>query len=219
MVFIVRKGNPKNIHDWDDLIRPDVAVITPNPKTSGAARWNYMAAWAWADRKFRGDETRIQDFMVRLFQNVPILDSGARGASNTFTQNKIGDVLINWENEAFLLVEDVGIGEYDIIVPSVSILAEPPVAILDVNSLRHGTVKVAEAYLDSLYSLEVQQMVGRHHYRPRHPEAMLQFGDKYPEIDLITVEEFGGWRQAQQEHFNDGGVFDELMRIVRERAR
>jgi len=219
MVFIVRKNNPKDIHDWDDLIRPDVQVITPNPKTSGAARWSYLAAWSWANSTYDGDTTRILDYMVALYRNVPVLDSGARGASNTFTQTGIGDVLINWENEAFLLVQDIGEDQYELVVPSVSVLAEPPVALIDANADRHGVREIAEAYLRYLYSADAQNLAGTHHYRPRDLEAFAFFSVKFPQLKLITINEFGGWARAQAEHFNDGGRFDTIMAVVQGRKR
>ncbi|MFH0882449.1 MAG: sulfate ABC transporter substrate-binding protein [bacterium] len=219
MVFVVRKGNPKNIHDWSDLIRDDVQVITPNPKTSGAARWSYLAAWSWAASAYSGDTTRILSYMEAFYKNVPVLDSGARGASNTFTQTGIGDVLINWENEAFLLVQDVGEDKYELVVPSVSILAEPPVALIDANADRHGVREIADEYLKYLYSADAQKLAGRHHYRPRSPEAFALFSKKFPELKLITINEFGGWTKAQVEHFNDNGFFDSIMAVVQGRKR
>ncbi len=229
MVFIVREGNPKHIRDWGDLVREDVSVITPNPKTSGAARWSYLAAWAWAmhntpDSSLATDlspsqYSHVRAWMADLYANVPVLDSGARGASNTFTQNQLGDVLINWENEAFLMNEEMADQGFEIVVPSISILAEPPVALLPVNAKKHGTETVANAYLDSLYTWTTQKMVGQFHYRPRNQEAFALYTDKFPELNLVTVDDFGGWGKAQAEHFNDGGVFDDIMRTVRESRR
>ena len=219
MIFIVRKGNPKGIHDWGDLVREDVEVITPNPKTSGAARWNYLAAYAWAEEQFDGDKNKIQQWMVELYRHVPILDSGARGASNTFTQSGIGDVLINWENEGFLLLGDVGNGDYEIVVPSISILAEPPVAVVKTNTERHGTGEVALAYLTHLYLPAVQEIVAKHHYRPRNEDVALKYIDKYPKVDLVDISHFGGWPKAQKEHFEDGGLFDEIIRKAQEKLK
>ncbi|MDX3773050.1 sulfate ABC transporter substrate-binding protein [Chromatiaceae bacterium AAb-1] len=211
IVLLVRKGNPKNIKDWDDLIRPDVQVITPNPKTSGGARWNYLAAWGYAEKKY-GSEEKAYDFVEKLFLNVPVLDPGARGATNTFVQRRLGDVFIAWENEAILSVEQLGKGEYDIIVPSVSILAEPPVTVVDKNVDRKGTRKVAEAYLDYLYSDEAQHLAAKHYYRPGKAEVARQYADKFPDVNLFTIDEvFGGWNSAQQKHFNDGGLFDRVL--------
>jgi len=219
MVFIVRSGNPKNIRDWDDLIRPDVQVVTPNPKTSGAARWNYLAALSWASKKYAGDDTRIQQFLCNLYANVPVLDSGARGASNTFAQTGIGDVLINWENEAFMLVEDVGEGQYEIVYPSVSILAEPPVSVVDVTAERHGVLEAAQAYLDYLYTPEAQEIAAKYHYRPRDLEVMKKYSEKFPSLDLITIDDFGGWANAQATYFADDGEFDKIMIVVQGRKK
>lgn len=211
IVLLVRKGNPKNIQDWDDLIRPDVQVITPNPKTSGGARWNYLAAWGYAQQKF-GSEEKAYEFVEKLFLNVPVLDPGARGATNTFVQRRLGDVFIAWENEAILSVEQLGKGQYDIIVPSVSILAEPPVTVVDKNVDRKGTRKVAEAYLQYLYSEPAQHLAAKHYYRPTDDAVVKQYADKFPDVKLFTIDEvFGGWNQAQQKHFNDGGVFDRIL--------
>lgn len=212
IVLLVRAGNPKNIRDWDDLVRPDVQVITPNPKTSGGARWNYLAAWGYALKKHDGDEKKAYDFVRRLFANVPVLDSGARGATNTFVQRRIGDVFIAWENEALLSVEKLGRGQYEIVVPSISILAEPPVTVVDRNVDRKGTRKVAEAYLEYLYSDEAQRLAGKHYYRPGNPKIAREFDDRFPEVNLFTIDEvFGGWDRAQETHFNDGGVFDRIL--------
>lgn len=213
IVFLVRKGTPENIRDWDDLVRPGIQVITPNPKTSGGARWNYLAAWAYAKRKY-GTEEAARDFVTRLFRNVPVLDSGARGSTNTFVQREIGDVLLAWENEAFLAVEELGPDKFDIIVPSMSILAEPPVTVIDKNVEKHGTRTVAEAYLEFLYSPMGQAIVAKHFYRPVFPEyADPADMKRFPELELITIdEEFGGWKQAQEVHFNDGGTFDQIYR-------
>lgn len=211
MVFVVREGNPAGIHDWSDLVRPGVQVITPNPRTSGAARWNYLAAWGYALRTSGGDEGAARDFVTRVFRNVPVLDSGARGSTNTFAQNGIGDVMINWENEALLLVEELGPERFDIVVPSVSILAEPTVAWVDRNVERRGTREVAEAYLRFLYEPEAQEMAARHHFRPRDPAVAVRFAAHFPEVELFTIDElFGGWARAQAVHFNEGGVFDQI---------
>lgn len=210
LAFLVRKGNPKNIRDWEDLARPDVRVITPNPKTSGVARWNYLAAWGWALRKFGGDEQKVLDYMRKLFANVPVLDAGARGSSTTFTDRRIGDVLINWENELLLAVGDRG-DEFEIVVPSVSILAEPTVALVDRNVDRKGTREIAEAYLEFLYSDTGQNLAGKHFYRPSNPRFLEKYAHQYPELELFTIDEvFGGWAPATQKHFVDGGTFDQI---------
>lgn len=207
----MRKGNPKNIQDWDDLIRDDVEVITPNPKTSGGARWNYLAAWAYALKQNNGDEEQAYHFVSKLFSNVSILDTGARGSTNTFVQRGLGDVLIAWENEAYLSIEQLGEGEFEIIVPSLSILAEPPVTVVDKNVDRKGTREVAEAYLEYLYSDDAQRLAAKHFYRPSSPHIAEEFADKFPQIELITINEFfGGWTKAQSTHFSDGGVFDRI---------
>ena len=214
IVLLVRKGNPKNIRDWDDLTRSDVSVITPNPKTSGGARWNYLAAWAYAERKFRGDEDQIRDFVGTLFRNVPVLDTGARGSTITFSQRGIGDVLIAWENEAFLAIDELGDDKFDIVIPSISILAEPPVALVDGNAEANGTAVVARAYLDYLYSDVGQALAAKHYFRPARPEAAAPEDQaRYPEVELVTIDHhFGGWTAAQSRHFADGGVFDEIYR-------
>ncbi|WP_454829701.1 sulfate ABC transporter substrate-binding protein [Pseudoxanthomonas wuyuanensis] len=212
IVFLVRKGNPKGIKDWPDLLRPGVAVITPNPKTSGGARWNYLAAWAYGMKIFKGDEARTRRFMRALFRNVPVLDTGARGATTTFVQRGIGDVLLAWENEAFLSIEELGPDKFDIVVPRLSILAEPPVALVDRNVDQRGTRAVAQAYLQFLYSPAGQKLAARHYYRPRHP----QYADpadiaRFPELKLVTIDQvFGSWAKAQATHFADGGVFDQI---------
>lgn len=210
LAFLVRRGNPLNILDWDDLVSPGVRVITPNPKTSGVARWNYLAAWGWALRHFDGDEVKILDYMTRLFRNVPVLDTGARGSSTTFMDRRIGDVLINWENELLLALADRG-DEFEIVVPSLSILAEPTVAWVDRNSDRRGTREIAEAYLKFLYSDFGQELAGRHFYRPANPVFLEQFQDQFPAVELFTIDEvFGGWAPATERHFRDGGVFDQI---------
>jgi sulfate transport system substrate-binding protein len=211
IVFLVRKGNPKGIKDWDDLVRPGISVITPNPKTSGGARWNYLAAWGYALRKYGNDEAKARDFVTRLFKNVPVLDSGARGATITFVQREIGDVFISWENEAFLALQEMGKGKVEMVVPSVSILAEPPVAIVSKVTNRRGTDRVAEAYLKYLYSFEGQEIAAKHYYRPRLEAVMTKYADRFAKIDLFTVDKvFGGWQKAQKKHFNDDGVFDQI---------
>ena len=212
IVLLVRKGNPKGIKDWDDLIKPGISVITPNPKTSGGARWNYLAAWAYASAASGGDEAKIRDFLVKLFKNVPVLDTGARGATTTFAQRGLGDVLIAWENEAYLVKDEFGADQFDIVAPSVSILAEPPVAVVDGNVDAHGTRKQAEAYLQFLYSDEGQKLAAKHHYRPSHPEVVDKpLIDAFPKLKLVTIDaDFGGWAKAQPTHFGDGGTFDQI---------
>lgn len=211
IVFLVRKGNPKGIKDWGDLVKPGVSVITPNPKTSGGARWNYLAAWAWALKQPGGNDTTAQAFVQKLYKNVPVLDSGARASTTTFVQRGIGDVLLAWENEAFLSIKEFGADKYQIIVPSVSILAEPSVAVIDKNALRHGTRDVATAYLEYLNSPEGQDIIGKNFYRPRSPEAQAKYASAFPKIPtLVTIADFGGWPRTQARHFADGGIFDKL---------
>jgi sulfate transport system substrate-binding protein len=211
IVFLVRKGNPKQVKDWDDLVKPGIKVITPNPKTSGGARWNYLAAWGYALKHDGGDAAKARDFVARLYVNVPVLDSGARGATMSFAQRRQGDVLIAWENEAFLAVNEFGKDKVEIVVPSVSILAEPPVALVDANVDRHGTRAAAEAYLAFLYDKQGQEIAARNFYRPRLQEVAERYGEQFARIPLFTVDElFGGWRQAQATHFADGGVFDQV---------
>jgi sulfate/thiosulfate-binding protein len=213
IVFLVRKGNPKQIKDWPDLLKPGVAVITPNPKTSGGARWNYLAAWAYGQYIFKGDEAKTRRMVTALFNNVPVLDTGARGATTTFVQRGIGDVLLAWENEAFLSQEELGPDKFDIVVPKLSILAEPPVALVDKNVDKHGTRAEAQAYLEFLYTPEAQKIIAHNYYRPRHPE----FADpadiaRFPKVKLVTIDEaFGGWAKAQSRHFADGGEFDKML--------
>lgn len=213
IVFLVRAGNPKNIKDWDDLIRPGVQVITPNPKTSGGARWNYLAAWGYGLKKY-GSEAKAKEFVAELFRHVPVLDSGARGATTTFVQRGIGDVLLAWENEAFLALNELGTGKFEIVVPSLSILAEPPVAVVDKIAEKRGTAEVARAYLEFLYSPAGQRIAARHYYRPVYPEhADPDDVKRFPELELLTIDaDFGGWRNAQRVHFSDGGTFDQIYR-------
>lgn len=210
IVFLVRKGNPKAIKDWDDLARPGVGVITPNPKTSGGARWNYLAAWGYAQRKF-GNVPATRDYLTKLFRNVPVLDSGARGSLTTFAQRGQGDVLLAWENEAFLAVNELGKGQFEIIIPSVSILAEPPVTVVDKNVDKKGTRKVAEAYLRYLYTPTAQKIIADNYYRPRSPQVAAQFKGRFPNLALFTIKNFGGWGRAQQVHFSDGALFDQIL--------
>jgi sulfate/thiosulfate transport system substrate-binding protein len=209
VVFLVRKGNPKGIRDWDDLARPGVAVITPNPKTSGGARWNYLAAWGYARERWNSDD-KARSFVARVYANVPVLDSGARGATTTFVQRGIGDVLVAWENEAHLALAKLGADRFDLVVPSVSILAEPPVALVDRVADTRGTRTVAEAYLQFLYSAEAQELAARHFYRPRSETVLARHPNRFPHIRLFTIDAFGGWQAAQKRHFDDGGVFDQL---------
>ena len=211
LVFLVRKGNPKGIKDWGDLARPGVSVVTPNPKTSGAARWSYLAAWAWALRQPGGSEAKAKDFVGRLFKNVPVLDTGARGSTNTFVQRGIGDVLLAWENEAFLAVKELGTDKFEIVVPSLSILAEPPVAVVDKVVDKKGTRAVAQAYLEFLYSPEGQALAAKHYYRPRAKEALAKAPVAFAAVELVTIDEvFGGWAAAHRAHFADGGTFDQI---------
>jgi sulfate transport system substrate-binding protein len=211
IVFLVRKGNPKNIRDWGDLARPGVAVITPSPKTSGGARWNYLAAWAWALKQPGGSEATAESFVKRLYKNVPVLDSGARGATVTFVERGIGDVLLAWENEAYLAVKELGPNKFDVVAPSLSILAEPPVSIVDKVVDKHGTRAVAEEYLRYLYSKEGQEIAAKHFYRPRDPEIAAKYAAQFPNIPLVTIDAaFGGWTRAQATHFADNGTFDRI---------
>jgi sulfate transport system substrate-binding protein len=211
IVFLVRKGNPKQIRDWDDLVRDNVSVITPNPKTSGGARWNYLAAWGYALKQGKGDENKAMAFVTKLFKNVPVLDSGARGSTTTFVQRQIGDVLLAWENEALLAVNEIGKGMFDIVRPSVSILAEPPVAVVDKVVDKRGTRAVATAYLNYLYSAEGQNIAAKHYYRPRSKDVMKNHAARFPVMKLFTIDEIGGgWQKAQAAHFKDGGTFDRI---------
>jgi len=210
IVFMVRKGNPRKIRDWSDLVKPGIEVITPNPKTSGGARWNYLAAWAWALKQPGGNPAKAQAFVEQLFRNVPVLDTGARGATTTFSQRGIGDVLLSWENEAYLAQVELP-GKFDIVYPSLSILAEPPVAIVDKNVERHKTRLAAQGYLNFLYSPLAQDLIGKHHYRPRNAGAAAKYAGKFKKIPLVTIDDtFGGWKKAHATHFADGGVFDKI---------
>jgi sulfate transport system substrate-binding protein len=210
IVFLVRKGNPQNIKDWDDLVKKGVAIVTPNPKTSGGARWNYLAAWGYALQKY-GSEEKAKEFVGKLFKNVPVLDSGARGATTTFVQRGIGDVAISWENEAYLAVKEFGADKFEIVVPSVSILAEPTVSVVDKVAKKKGTAEVAKAYLEYLYSDEGQEIAARNFYRPRNAQILAKYSASFAKINLITIDEvFGGWTKAQKTHFADGGIFDEI---------
>jgi sulfate/thiosulfate transport system substrate-binding protein len=213
IVLLVRKGNPKGIRDWDDLLRAGIEIITPNPKTSGGARWNYLAAWAYALRQYDQDEAKAREFVTQLYRNVPVLDTGARGAATTFIQRGIGDVMIAWENEAFLAIQEFGADRFEIIIPSLSILAEPPVAVVERNVRRKKTEVVARAYLDYLYSDVGQELAGKHFYRPRSETILAKFGDRFAAMELVTIDEtFGGWQQAQRVHFAEGGNFDQIFR-------
>lgn len=211
IVLLVRKGNPKGIKDWDDLIKPGVAVITPNPKTSGGARWNYLAAWAYANKKFGGSEEKNKEFIKALYKNVPVLDTGARGATTTFVQHGLGDVFISWENEAFLAQKEFP-GKFEIVTPSLSILAEPPVAVVEKNASKKGVAEVAKEYLKYLYSAEGQEIAGKNFYRPRDQKVAAKFSSTFKKLDLITIDDalFGGWQKAQKKHFADKALFDQL---------
>ena len=209
IVFLVRKGNPKNIKDWDDLTKKGVEVITPNPKTSGGARWNYLAAWAFAKKK-EGTDAAAQAFVKTLYKNVPVLDSGARGSTTTFVQRGIGDVLLAWENEAHLAIQEAGTDEIEIVYPSISILAEPPVAVVTKNASAKGTTAVATAYLNYLYTPEGQTIAAKNFYRPRDPQVAKNYAKQFPSIEFATIADFGGWSKAQPEHFGDGGIFDKI---------
>ncbi len=209
IVFVVRKGNPKGIKDWGDLVKEGTQVVTPNPKTSGGARWNYLAAWAWAEKESGGDQAKVLDYITRLFKNVPVLDTGARGSTTTFAQRKIGDVLLSWENEAYLIEKEFP-GETEVVYPSLSILAEPPVAVVEKNAAKHGAAEAAKAYLEFLYTDEAQELAGKNFYRPRDPAILAKYSAKLPTVPLVTVDkDFGGWAKAQKTHFDDGGTFDQ----------
>jgi len=210
IVFLVRKGNPRAIRDWDDLVKPGVAVITPNPKTSGGARWNFLAAWGYAAHRWNNDEAKCLDFVTRLFNNVPVLDTGARGSTTTFLRG-IGDVFVSWENEALLAVNKLGKDALEIVVPSVSILAEPPVTMIDKNVDKHGTRELAQAYLEFLYTPQGQELCGEHYYRPSNPEAAAKYASQFPKVATLKIDEFfGGWQKAHKTHFADGGTFDKI---------
>ncbi len=210
IVFLVRKGNPQNIKDWDDLVKKGVTIVTPNPKTSGGARWNYLAAWGYALKKY-GSDDKAKEFVAKLFKNVPVLDSGARGATTTFVQRGIGDVAISWENEAYLAVKEFGADKFEIVVPSVSILAEPTVSLVDKVAKRKGTTEVAKAYLEYLYSDEGQEIAARNFYRPRNEQILAKYSANFAKVELFTIDGlFGGWAKTQKTHFADGGVFDEI---------
>ena len=211
IVFLVRKGNPRGIRDWDDLAKPGIAVITPNPKTSGGAQWNYLAAWEYAKRRNGGGEARAKEFVAALYRNVPVLDSGARGATTTFVERGIGDVLISWENEAFLAIKELGPDKFEIVVPKLSILAEPPVAVVDKVVDKRGTRKAAEAYLQYLYSEDGQEIAARHYYRPTNARVAARYANRFPKVELFTIQDaFGGWQKAAKAHFQDGGSFDQI---------
>jgi sulfate/thiosulfate-binding protein len=210
IVFLVRKGNPKRIKDWGDLVREGVSVITPNPKTSGGARWNYLAAWAWAKKQPGGSDATAREFVKKVYQHVPVLDTGARGSTTTFAQRGIGDVAISWENEAWLATKELGPDKFEIVIPSISILAEPPVAVVDKVVLRKGTRTVAEEYLKYLYTPVGQEIIARNYYRPRDAAVAAKHAELFPKLELVTIKDFGGWTKAQKEHFGDGGVFDQI---------
>ena len=210
IVFLVRKGNPKNIKDWSDVVKPGISVITPNPKTSGGARWNYLAAYGYALKQPNVNDATAKEFIRKLYGNVPVLDTGARGSTTTFVQRGIGDVLLAWENEAFLAIKEVGADKLQIVVPSISVLAEPPVAVVDKVALKRGTKDVAQAYLEYLYTPEGQEIIARNYYRPRDAKVAAKYAAQYPKIPLTTIADFGGWTKVQKEHFGDGGVFDQV---------
>ena len=210
IVLLVRKGNPKNIRDWGDLAQPGVSLITPNPKTSGGARWNYLAAWAWAQQQYGGDEAKAKDYLGRVFRNVAVLDAGARAATTTFVQRGIGDVFLSWENEALLALKEFGADKFEIVYPSLSILAEPPVSVVDKVVDKKGTRKVATAYLEFLYSAQGQELAARHFYRPSDPKVAEKYKAQFPALKQVTIDALGGWQAAQNKHFADGGVFDQI---------
>ncbi|MFG1361046.1 sulfate ABC transporter substrate-binding protein [Xanthobacter pseudotagetidis] len=211
IVFLVRKGNPKNIRDWDDLVKPGIKIVTPNPKTSGGARWNYLAAWGYALKKNGGDEAKAKEFVKALFKNAPVLDTGARGSTITFVERGIGDVLLAWENEAYLSVNELGPDKFDIVTPSLSILAEPPVTVVDKVVEKKGTREISEAYLKFLYTPAGQELAAKHYYRPRDEQVAAKHKDTFAKVDLFTIDQvFGGWQKAQKTHFGDGGVFDQI---------
>jgi sulfate/thiosulfate-binding protein len=211
IVFLVRKGNPKHVKDWDDLVKSGVQVITPNPKSSGGARWSYLAAWGFALKRNNNDETKAREFVTRLYKNVPVLDSGARGSTTTFAQRGIGDVLLSWENEAYLALNELGKDKVEVVTPSISILAEPPVSVVDKIAAKHGTTEAAKAYLQFLYSEQGQEIAARNYYRPRLASVAAKYANRFPKIALFTIDDFfGGWQKAQKKHFDDGGLFDKI---------
>jgi len=210
IVFLVRKGNPHHIKDWDDAVQGDVKIITPNPKTGGGARWNYLAAWGYALKKNNGDEEAAKHYIAELFRHVPVLDAGARGATTTFIERGIGDVLITWENEALLVTRELGKDKFEIVTPSISVLAEPTVAVLEKNTDKKGTTAIARAYLEHLYSKEGQELVARYYYRPSDPEVAAKYATVFPQLPLLTIADFGGWKAVQDKHFADGGIFDQI---------
>jgi sulfate transport system substrate-binding protein len=210
IVFLVRAGNPKGIKNWDDLIKPGIQVITPNPKTSGGARWNVLAAYTYALKANNGDAGKAKDYLKSFFANVPVLDAGAHGSTLTFTQRGIGDVLVGWENDAYLSIKEAGAGKYEVVTPPISILAEPPVAVVDKNAAKHGTLELATAYLKYLYSPAAQDIIGKNFYRPRDPAAAAKYASQFPSLELSTVKQFGGWSKVQPEFFGDGGIFDQV---------
>ncbi|RDU65496.1 sulfate ABC transporter substrate-binding protein [Helicobacter sp. MIT 14-3879] len=216
IVFLVRKNNPKGIKDWNDLIRDDIKVITPNPKTSGGARWNHLAAYGYALKKYNNDKEKAKEYLTNLYKNVPVLDTGARGATNTFVKRGIGDVLIAWENEAYLALEKIGNSKFDVITPSISILAEPPVAIVDSVVENKGTRNVAEEYLSYLYSKPAQEIIAKNYYRPIDKEILQQYQNIFKKIELFDISAFGGWQKAQDEHFSDGGIFDKIFETIKQ---
>ena len=216
IVFLVRKGNPQKIRDWNDLVRPGISVITPNPKTSGGARWNYLAAWGYALRNYGNDPAKAKDFVTKLFKNVPILDTGARGSTVTFVERGIGDVLLAWENEALLAAKELGAGKFEIVAPSLSILAEPPVAVVQKVANKHKTAALAKAYLEYLYTPEGQEIAAKHYYRPRNPQVAAKYAAQFPKVELFTIDlAFNGWAAAQKTHFADGGTFDQIYQAGR----
>jgi sulfate transport system substrate-binding protein len=210
IVLVVRKGNPKGIKDWGDLAKPGVVVVTPNPKTSGGARWNYLAAWSWALKQPGGTDATAKEFLRKVYKNAPVLDTGARASLTTFAQRGLGDVFVSWENEAFLAIKEFGADKFEIVVPTVSILAEPSVAVVDKVAEKHGTRVVAEEYLKFLYTKEGQEIIAKNYYRPRDPQVAAKYDKVFPKLTLTTIKDFGGWTRAQQVHFGDGGIFDQL---------